>query len=70
MSDVKTVGRKDFEEFGRRIGLPERLVKRELDVFSVQYPLIEKLISHSYLSDEAKRSYWLGVNYRRKMLTF
>lgn len=41
MSDVKTVGRKDFEEFGRRIGLPERLVKRELDVFSVQYPLIE-----------------------------
>ena len=70
MSDVKTVGRKDFEEFGRRIGLPERLVKRELDVFSVQYPLAEKLINHSYLSDEAKRSYWLGVNYRRMMLTF
>lgn len=70
MSDVKTVGRKDFEEFGRRIGLPERLVKRELDVFSVQYPLVEKLINHSYLSDEAKRSYWLGVNYRRMMLTF
>ena len=32
-SDIRTVNRGDFEEFGRRIGLAPRLVKRELDAF-------------------------------------
>lgn len=70
MSDTKTIGRKDFEEFGRRIGLPENLVKRELDSFSVQYPLVKELIQNSFLSDNSKKYYWLGTDYRRKMLTF
>lgn len=70
MSDTKTVGRKDFKEFGRRIGLPENLVKRELDSFSVQYPLVKELIQNSFLSDNSKNYYWLGTDYRRKMLTF
>jgi hypothetical protein len=29
--DTHTISRKDFEEFGRRIGLAPRLVKRELE---------------------------------------
>ena len=33
-SDTRTVTRGDFEEFGRRIGLVPRLVKRELDMFA------------------------------------
>lgn len=70
MSDAKTVGRKEFEEFGRRIGLPENLVKRELDSFCVQYSLVKELIQNSFLSDNSKKYYWLGTDYRRKILTF
>lgn len=67
-SDVKTVGRKDFEEFGRRIGLSARLVKRELDFFATEYPLAQELINRSFLSEPLKRSYWLSYRYRRNTL--
>ena len=68
LSDTNTVGRKHFEEFGRRIGLAERLVKRELDFFATEYPLTEELISRSFLSDSLKRSYRLSFKYRRTTL--
>ena len=70
MSDVKTVSRKDFEEFGRRIGLTPRLVKRELDPFATESPLAKELIERSFLSDALKRSYWLSYRYRRSTLAF
>ncbi|MBO6124684.1 MAG: HipA domain-containing protein [Bacteroidaceae bacterium] len=70
LSDTKTVGRKDFEEFGRRIGLSERLIKRELNFFATEYPLAKELIDRSFLSESLKRSYWLSYNYRRITLTF
>lgn len=70
LSDTKTVGRKDFEEFGRRIGLSERLIKRELNFFATEYPLAKELIDRSFLSESLKRSYWLSCNYRRTTLTF
>ena len=70
LSDTRTVGRKDFEEFGRRIGLSERLIKRELDFFATEQPLAKELIGRSFLSEGLKRSYWLSYNYRRATLTF
>ena len=70
LSDTKTVGRKDFEEFGRRIGLSERLIKRELDFFATEHPMAKELIDRSFLSEGLKRSYWLSYNYRRATLTF
>ena len=70
LSDTQTVGRKDFEEFGRRIGLSERLIKRELNFFATEYPLAKELIDRSFLSESLKRSYWLSYNYRRITLTF
>ena len=70
LTDTRTVGRKDFEEFGRRIGMSERLVKRELDSFATEHPLAKELIDRSFLSDSLKRSYWLSYNYRRATLTF
>ena len=69
-SDVRSVGRKDFEEFGRRIGLGERLVKRELDAFTTPYPLAKELIDHSFLSETLKHDYWQLYDYRRVTLTF
>ena len=70
LTDTRTVGRKDFEEFGRRIGLSARLVKRELDFFATEQQLAKELIDHSFLSDSLKRNYWLSYNYRRTTLTF
>ena len=69
LTDTRTVGRNDFEEFGRRIGLPDRLVKREIDAFAKEYPAAKELIDRSFLSDSLKRSYWLSYNYRRTTLT-
>ena len=39
MTDIHTVDRNDFEEFGRRIGMPDRIVKREIDTFAKESPL-------------------------------
>ena len=68
-SDTHTVSRKDFEEFGCRIGLSPRLVHRELDFFVTEHPLAQELISRSFLSEQLKRYYWQSYNYRRTTLT-
>jgi len=70
LSDTRTVGRKDFEEFGQRIGLSVRLVKRELDFFATEHSLAKELIGHSFLSESLKRNYWLSYNYRCSTLGF
>lgn len=70
MSDTRTVGYRDFEEFGRRIGLSERVVKRELGVFATEHSLAKELIDRSFLSESLKRNYWLSYNYRRLTLSF
>ena len=68
LSDTRSVSRTDFEEFGRRIGLAPRLVKRELDTFASEQPFAKELIDRSFLSDKLKRFYWKSYNYRRMTL--
>ena len=68
LSNTRTVNRDDFEEFGRRIGLSSRLVKRELDTFANEQPLARELIRRSFLSEKLKRYYWQSFNYRRTTL--
>ena len=68
LTDTRTVTRVDFEEFGRRIGLATRLVKRELDIFATEQPLAKELINRSFLSDKLKKYYWQSYNYRRTTL--
>ena len=70
LSDVRQVCRKDFEEFGHRIGLNDKTVQRELDFFAAVHPEAEQLIDRSFLSEELKKQYWNSLDYRRKMLTF
>ena len=69
-SDTQTIRRTDFEEFGKRMGLSEKLIKRELDRFASKNPLIDGLISRSFLSEDLKRQYRLSISYRQKMLGF
>ena len=70
MSDTHSVGRSEFMEFGKRIGIPESLAKREIDRFSHDSPLADSLIERSFLSDSLKIQYRQSVTWRRKMLTF
>ena len=70
LSDVRQVCRKNFEEFGHRIGLNDKTVQRELDFFAAVHPEAEQLIDRSFLSEELKKQYWNSLDYRRKMLTF
>lgn len=65
-SDTHTITRKDFEEFGHRIGLSARIIKRELDFFAAEQPLAQQLIHRSFLSEKLQRFYWQSYNYRRK----
>lgn len=64
MSDTHTVDRGDFEEFGHRIGLPNRTINRELDTFAKESPLALKLIAHSFLSEKLKKDYRLSYQHR------
>ena len=68
LTDTKGVDRKDFEVFGQRIGLSDRLIKRELNFFATEHALAKELIDRSFLSESLKRNYWLSYNYRRTML--
>ena len=69
-SDTRTIRRADFEEFGKRMGLSEKLIKRELDRFASKNPLIDELISRSFLSEDLKRQYHLSMSYRQQILDF
>lgn len=69
LTDTRTVGRKDFEEFGRRIGLSQRIITRELDRFAAKQPLAQDLISRSFLSGNLKKAYFQAYDYRRSTLS-
>lgn len=54
-----------FVEFGKRIGLPEKTVKKEVDRFCASYDKAETLIANSYLSDKLKTQYRAMYHTRR-----
>lgn len=70
ISDTCNIRRSDFEEFGRRIGLSSKIVKKEIDSFAAEQPMVKELLERSFLSDTLKRQYLLSYDFRRKMLSF
>ena len=64
MTDTHTVDRGDFEEFGLRIGIPKRMIKKEIDTFAKVPSLALELIQHSFLSESLKNNYRLSYQYR------
>lgn len=63
-SDTRSISRDDFEEFGKRIGLPNQIVKREIDSFSKESPIALGLIERSFLSESLKKYYRQSYQYR------
>lgn len=69
-SDTHHIKRSDFEEFGKRIGLPARVIKKDIDTFAAEQPMVKELLDRSFLSDDLKRQYWQAYDYRCRMLNF
>lgn len=69
-SDTHTISRSDFEEFGKRIGLPIKVIKQEIDMFAAEQPLVKELLGRSFLSPSLQKQYWMAFDYRRKILNF
>lgn len=69
-SDTHTISRSDFEEFGKRIGLPIKVIKQEIDMFAAEQPLVKELLGRSFLSPSLQKQYWMAFDFRRKMLNF
>ena len=67
-SDTRSINRSDFTEFGRRIGLPDRIVERELNRFAAENVAVEELLSRSFLSADMKAHYKASMGYRRSTL--
>ena len=70
LSDTRGIRRSDFEEFGKRIGLPVKVIKQEIDMFASEQPMVNDLLERSFLSDDLKRQYRQAYDYRRRMLNF
>lgn len=68
LTDTRTVRYSDFVEFGKRIGIPEVLARKEIDKFIAPNHLADTLIQRSFLSEELKTSYLSGYHYRQVLL--
>lgn len=68
LSDTRIICRSDFVEFGKRIGLQERVIQQELKNFSTEQPMVKELLERSFLSAELKEHYYLSYKYRCLML--
>jgi len=69
IDDTHSVNRESFTEFGKRIGIPERLVEKELDNMAEEKPMAQEMIQNSLLSEQLKRYYLQSYNYRRFTLS-
>lgn len=69
IDDTHSVSRASFMEFGKRIGLSEPLLNRELNKFAKEHPLAEQLINQSHLPQALKKHYSDSYHYRLTTLT-
>ncbi len=58
-----------FHAFGIKIGLPSKTIEKELLLFTSKPPIIEELISNSFLSDKLKKMYLSHYQTRRNRLS-
>lgn len=68
INDTSSINRASFSEFGHRIGLPDKVVMKELDMFSQANAKANELISQSGLSDSLKYFYQSTMKYRQSTL--
>ena len=70
IDDTHSVTGASFEEFGKRLGLPSKLVERDLDDFRAEKPKVKEMLENSGLPEKLATDYWGLYDYRRKTLSF
>jgi serine/threonine-protein kinase HipA len=60
--------KEDFFVFGKRIGLNDKSIDKLLQPFFEMHPMLEDLISRSFLSEASKRGYLLNYQTKRNYL--
>ncbi|MPM16078.1 hypothetical protein SDC9_62452 [bioreactor metagenome] len=58
-----------FFQFGLSLGLPEKIVSKELAFFTTRHLLIEELTDNSFLSEKIKRQYKMHYQTKRNRLS-
>ena len=69
-ADTHSISYDDFVEFGKRIGLTDRVIKQEIKMFQEPNPKAIELIEKSFLSDGLKKQYITAYKFRSRMLSF
>lgn len=68
LTDTHFICNQDFLEFGRRIGLSQKICKKELSNFAKSNPAADELINRSFLPKELKLDYMQRMHYRQVLL--
>lgn len=68
IDDTHSITRASFVEFGKRIGLTDKIIERELDKFADEKPMAEAMI-YEHLPEKMAKNYYLSYKYRRFTLT-
>ena len=70
IDDTHSVTGESFMEFGRQLGLPEKLLMKELDDFRAEKPQVKEMLKTCGLTEDLAKWYFLGYDYRRVTLSF
>lgn len=70
IDDTHSVTGESFMVFGRQLGLPEKLLIKELDDFRAEKPQVKEMLSSSGLPEELARLYFMCYDYRRATLNY
>lgn len=70
LTDTRSICRSDFEEFGKRIGLPEKVIKQDIDMFASEQPMVQEILGRSFLPSALQKQYYQSFDYRCMMLRF
>ena len=70
IDDTHSVTGESFMEFGRQLGLPEKLLMKELDDFRAEKPQVKEMLNTCGLPEDLVKWYFASYDYRRKTLSF
>jgi len=70
LNDTHSVTGESFMEFGRLLGLPDKLVVKELNDFRAEKPQVKEMLITCGLPEQLAKSYFRGYDYRRVTLSF
>lgn len=69
IDDTHSVNGSSFEEFGRQLKLPAKLIEKELYTFRAERPEVKRMLEECGLPENLAKWYYKGYEYRRITLS-